>query len=856
MSVVGPPGVGKSALVAQLTRPRALGDVVWVACSEGLTAAALGHLLVRAAGVSPPSSDTDEGIGRNDPAAFARLALRGRRDFVVFDDADACLPVVVDYVVACLAVSRSVRCLVTTRERMRLPGESILRLDPLAVPEETDDPDEALLAPSVQLLVARACAADARFSLGRHNTRAVTLLVRALEGLPLAISSFAGRFGAVGTSELARQAEKRNDLFTNDAHGTADRGRNLESAISSSWNDLSTDLRDSLAALSMFQGPFGLESAAAVISADDEVRARAHVARALEELIDRSLLQTARMEEPRRYVLLRSIREFARDRLVESGKEEPARRALVARLSKTFGTTAYPRAVSDDFDAASYEYAFQIAVELGEPEQAAKLALSLGATFLGKGPYGRYGEILTTALDRHQSLSAELRGELHFNRGLARLLGGARDLALDDFAAARTLASKEVRAAAASKEALVVGLKGRFEDARRLFAEARGLLAGVDRPELEGRIHKDAANVHSEEGSEDAYSSLVAARACFVRSGEARERAFVEMLLASRLLDEGKTAAAKTAGEELLTVFHDVGDERSLAWTYTILGLIEQEESRFGIARERYEQGKQVAKRVGDVHTEGLILGYMAGLELELGEVHEAALRGGEALHALELAKDKHAKAMVSAVVGAAYAELGHPRLAEEAMANARAALAGDGRKARRVAVELLALSVSSREATEQADLMTKRRELTLGVAPTEEIRFALRYVDRLVGDDAPPSRRGPSELVVAEDGSWVRAPSGQLVALARRPVLRRLVHALVKEREKNPGKPVSATQLVRQIWPSEKILVSAAMNRLYVAITRLRDEGLADAIEHRGDGYLFKASLGLRRQRGEAPES
>ncbi len=337
------------------------------------------------------------------------------------------------------------------------------------------------------------------------------------------------------------------------------------------------------------------------------MRARAHVARALGERIDRSLLQTARMEEPRRYVLLRSIREFARDRLAESGKEDSVRRALVARLSKTFGATAYPRSVSDDFDAASYEHAFQLAVEMGEAEHAAKLALSLGATFLGKGPYGRYGEILTAALDRHQSLSAELRGEpISTGVSLACWVGHAsrarRLYRRAHLGHQRSACGRgEQRGSGGGFERAIRGRATPF--CRSTRASCRGGLSGARRENPQGR-----GQCALEEGSEDAYSSLVAARACFVRSGEARERAFVEMLLASRLLDEGKTAAAKTAGEQALTVFHDVGDERSLAWTYTILGLVEQEESRFGIARERYEQGKQVAKRVGDVHTEGLIL--------------------------------------------------------------------------------------------------------------------------------------------------------------------------------------------------------------------------------------------------------
>jgi len=846
VTVLGPPGVGKSALVAEAARSRALADkVVRVECEARFGVRELGEALLTAAGLSGRVPQMEE---QAELEAYVRLVARGRRNVIVFDDADACLPLVARYVSACLELGASARCVVTSRERLRLGGESVVFVDPLPLPDETDDPDEAVLAPSVQLLVERARAADGRFRLTRQNTRAVTALVRALEGLPLSIVSFAGRFSAVGATELARQAERRVGLFSANETDTRGRARSLEAAMEASWLALPEALRECLAALSVFGGAFGLEGAMAVLDRDDEPRARASVQESLEALVDRSLLRLARFEEPRRYTMLRAVRELARERLEEGGRARAVAVALVRRLAELPRPVSFGDPRAADFDPLTYEQAFHTAREVGEAERAARLLLALGTHYLRRGPLGAYTGHLSAVLAGGDTLPAHLRAELHLDRGLAQILGGAREASRADFEAAARLGAPEIAAVATSKLGLAVGLGGGYDEARRHFAAARAMLAGRGSSDVEGRIHKDAANVFSEEGSEEAHAALVAARACFVRSGNLRERAFVELLLAARLCDEGKLHPARKMAERLVDELAQIGDERSLAWTYTVAGLTEQELGRFSVARERYTQALDVTRRVGDVHTEGLVLAYLAGLELEMGEAHQAVLRGGEAIHALDAAGERHGKAMVLAVVGCGYAALGHRRLSERAIAEAREAVSEGGRPARVVAVDLLALAALGEE--------DGRRQALLATAPlTEEVRFALRCLDRTASSAVPaPDRRDRREVVVADDGGWIRGPDGQTLDLTKRPVLRRLVHALTREREKSPGKAVSSARLVRHVWPNEKILERAAMNRLYVAVTRLRDEGLSDAIVRTNEGYLLSPDLGFRRG-AAAPE-
>jgi hypothetical protein len=83
-----------------------------------------------------------------------------------------------------------------------------------------------------------------------------------------------------------------------------------------------------------------------------------------------------------------------------------------------------------------------------------------------------------------------------------------------------------------------------------------------------------------------------------------------------------------------------------------------------------------------------------------------------------------------------------------------------------------------------------------------------------------------------------LRAPDGRVVDLASAPALRRLVSALVEARLARPGVAVCTMELLRAGWPGEKIRADAAKNRLRVAVSRLRKQGLARILLSGDGGY------------------
>jgi len=123
------------------------------------------------------------------------------------------------------------------------------------------------------------------------------------------------------------------------------------------------------------------------------------------------------------------------------------------------------------------------------------------------------------------------------------------------------------------------------------------------------------------------------------------------------------------------------------------------------------------------------------------------------------------------------------------------------------------------------------------GAAPDE----VLASLEMLRGSVGRWLAGATGALDAPSHGRWLVTPAGRQIDLVRRPTLRRLVCALVDARVAKPGKPVSASDLITVGWADEPAADhEAAMNRLRVAICRLRQLGLESLIVTTSHGWLI----------------
>jgi predicted ATPase/DNA-binding SARP family transcriptional activator len=284
LTLTGPGGSGKTRLALQVAA--GLGErypdgIWWVPLAalrdSELVPAAIGQALG----------------ARGDLAA--RLA--GRSLLLVLDNFEQVVDAAPE-LAGLLAAAPGLDLLVTSRESLRVTGEQQYPVPPL-------EPDEG-----IQLFLARAHAVEPALQAEAADAAEIC---RRLDALPLALELAAARVKALSLAQIRERLERRLPLLTGGARDLPQRQQTLRATIEWSHELLGPAERRLFARLSVFSGGCTLEAAEAVAGADVDT---------LQSLVEKNLLRHA----GERYRLLETIREFAGERLAESGEAQDLER--------------------------------------------------------------------------------------------------------------------------------------------------------------------------------------------------------------------------------------------------------------------------------------------------------------------------------------------------------------------------------------------------------------------------------------------------------------------------------------------------------------------------------------------------
>jgi non-specific serine/threonine protein kinase len=225
--------------------------------------------------------------------------------------------------VAALSAALLRRCpdlqiLATSREPLRVVGEAVLPVPPMAAPAPERSGGVAGLSryDAVALFTERAAAAVPDFALTDDNYRAVAALCYRLDGLPLAIELAAGRLRALSPAQILSKIDDRYALLTRGERGRPDRQQTLRASIEWSYQ-LCTPAEQRLwARLCVFAGSFELDAVETVCTGDI---AGDEVVDLVSGLVDKSIVVRDEGGTVARYRLLEALREFGWERLTDSG---------------------------------------------------------------------------------------------------------------------------------------------------------------------------------------------------------------------------------------------------------------------------------------------------------------------------------------------------------------------------------------------------------------------------------------------------------------------------------------------------------------------------------------------------------
>jgi len=286
------------------------------------------------------------------------------------------------FVTQLLAEAEQLTVLATSREVLRLSGERVVAVPPLAVASDAGLRDALLRSEGVALFVDRARAVDHDLPLDDEQVRTIAEICRQLDGLPLAIELAAARVRLLPPAQILRRLDDRLGILTVGMRDAQKRQRTLRDTIRWSYDLLDVPDRALFDRLGVFAGGFSLDAAETVCD-DDEVP---DVFDGLASLVDKSLVRTdGVVGGVARFAMLQTLRDFALERLDAGAAADRTRRAhaeffyrLVVDDRSAFPDGADPQLVGrHGVDSANVGAAIRWLLDHGQPGRVARMGLAL-----------------------------------------------------------------------------------------------------------------------------------------------------------------------------------------------------------------------------------------------------------------------------------------------------------------------------------------------------------------------------------------------------------------------------------------------------------------------------------------------
>lgn len=620
--------------------------------------------------------DVREAPGR--PARDAMVEhLRSRRALVVLDNCEHVLDACAQLCSALLSGCPDVSLLATSREPIKVEGETSWRVPSLSVPSGLASPEWD----AVRLFLDRAQHARPDFVLTPANARAIGEICRRSDGIPLALELAAPLVRALSPETIAAALTESTRLLVGGERAADLRHHTLEASIAWSYGVLTAPERILLGRLSVFAGGFNVGAAEAVCG--DEPLERGGVLGLLVRLVDRSLVE---LEPDGRYRLLETIRQFAAER------RAPADDAAV-RDRHLDHFVQFAEVARHDLESRRFEQAL-MAVECdldniraamdhaasGREEMALRIAGALWLFWLVRGRWRevqRRVELAFTAT----SAPAEVRAT-------ALVAGANVSLYAGDFPSARRFSEEAVTLSRASEDRATLaraltwrgwaGVLLHPNEAGRFFAEAVPLCRDTGDDIYLVRAVNGLGNVA-------ALSDSAAAGRKHMREAIALARTTGNAVgLGHALTNAGIWTSAlygafDEATEQLVEALELARARRDLLFTaLTLYGLalVSTFRGEYDAAAEMLDEALATSVMSGTAGGESLALSGKGILAVARGDPEAAIEPLGEALRLGDLAEDKWVVTSGSWALGSALSALGRDPQARAALG--RAAAVGD----------------------------------------------------------------------------------------------------------------------------------------------------------------------------------
>jgi non-specific serine/threonine protein kinase len=572
LTLCGPGGAGKTRLALAVTQDLVEefeGGVWWVDLAPLSDPELVARTVASAVGVAEAP----------DLSPFEALIehLKSRKTLLILDNCEHLVEECAELADTLLRTCPELEILATSREPLRVAGESSWQVPSLSLPDAGRSTPVSELAgyEAVHLFVERAQAVEAGFTLTEDNAPAVARLCQKLDGIPLAIELAAARSRVLSVEQISERLEDPLGLLTTGDRSSAPRQRTLRATLEWSYGLLSEAERVLFRRLSVFVGGWDLDAAEAVWGGQPAQAGL--VLDLLSALVDKSLVVAeAEAGGPLRYGMLEPVRHFGCEKLHES-EEEPEVRRRHAEHYLALAETAGSELLGPDqglwlqrirTEFANLREAHSWSLEPGEEEERAGLRLRLPAA-LWRFWLGRRFEDgkawLQTALESDPGGFPAVR---------ARALDGLGYILLFQQDYERAIAALE-EAVALDKE-----LGDRSGTAFALGNLGYAMLHG-------GYMERVPAFVRE-------------AEALMAGDLDGHARAYLRQILGTAAILEGDLDSAVAQFEEGLAMTRGLGDLRNTSMALFNLGMVALVHGELDRGATLHEEGTRISRELGD----------------------------------------------------------------------------------------------------------------------------------------------------------------------------------------------------------------------------------------------------------------
>lgn len=580
LTLVGPGGTGKTRLALQAAAENIerFEDGVWF----------IELASVREPDVVPQAVAEALGIREEAGRPIVRTLidrLRDKKFLLVLDNCEHLIPAVVKLADHLLHDCSGIRLLATSREALRVNGEAIMRVGPLAEPD------------AVVLFVERSSAVESTFRMTEENTPLILQICRRVEAIPLAVELAAGRSRMMSPAEILARLQESFTVLGGGSRSSEGRHETLTTAIDWSYWLLTDEEQRLLRCLSVFFGGFTLDAMSAVFG-----ESAAPPVDLLGQLIDKSLVAPQEMADgATRYSLLETVREYGHRKLRENGEHEEVHgrhglyfaRLVDASRDQMNGPDREVWLARLGADVDNIRAVFDLGAI--DPEGTLAMAATLGDFWEARGDYREAAARLDAALSASKGVSRG-RAEALQAAGLVAWLQGNREGAI-----------------AFTKEALTLGR--RLKDARSeaLCLQQLGQMATQENDLESARQYvTDALTLATANG----YDQIEAL--CRWRLG----------VLAMWTED---TDAAKAYFEAGLAISARLEDSASVGTAQLMLGIIALRKSRIDDAKAWLGKSLELHRQHGSARSLAYVLESLAAVALSEGQTERAQQLAGAA---------------------------------------------------------------------------------------------------------------------------------------------------------------------------------------------------------------------------------